>query len=121
VAVSFFFLIFTLADWGYLFFCSRFYSENRVVWKSEGAVDSTGYSLNTQTVTVPERAPFVFTRYSAVLKGRGKLQGRFFRISRPDTGLTGKAYFFSAFIFPGQGQTPENFQFLSKMFLRLQG
>lgn len=103
VAVSFFFLIFTLADWGYLFFCSRFYSENRVVWKSEGAVDSTGYSLNTQTVTVPERAPFVFTRYSAVLRGMGKTSGPVFPYFSARHRSDRKGILLFSFYFPWTG------------------
>ena len=115
ISISVFFLVFIIALWGWLFFCSKSSNVERLIWKSEGSVDSAGYLNNRQIITVECRGllrrsgnnkknkSFLFLRYSMIVKGRavtaGNINTFFSRRYRSDN----KGLFDFSFYFPYPG------------------
>ncbi|MDX9801192.1 MAG: DUF58 domain-containing protein [Spirochaetia bacterium] len=87
VSVSTFFLVFILSVWGVLFFYSRVSPVERIVWKSEGIIDSSNLSyheevpLNRQFVTAEGKNPPLFSRYALVIKAEGRTSGSVYPFS----------------------------------------
>jgi len=115
ISISMFFLVFIFAIWGWLFFCSRSSKVERLVWKSEGAVDSASYSGNRQVINIEcsgllgrsrnktKNKSFLFLRYSIIVKGRavtaGNINTFFSKRYRSDN----KGLFDFSFYFPYPG------------------
>lgn len=81
VSVSSFFMVFILSVWGLIFFYTRVSPVERIVWKSEGIIDSAPFNdnddspSNLQTVTAEGKSPPLFSRYSLVIKAEGRTSG----------------------------------------------
>ncbi len=75
ISVSLFFLVFILAVWGYIFTCTRIAPVERIVWKSEGIADSSGYSGNRQMVSAAGSLPRAYSRYALIIRGRAATSG----------------------------------------------
>jgi len=115
ISISMFFLVFIFAIWGWLFFCSRSSKVERLVWKSEGVVDSASYSGNRQIINIEcsgllgriknkiKKKSFLFLRYSMIIKGRavtaGNINTFFSKRYRSDN----KGLFDFSFYFPYPG------------------
>ena len=115
ISISSFFLVFIIAIWGWLFFCSRSSKIERIIWRSEGAVDSASYSGNKQIVNIEcsgilgrsrnkkKSKSFLFLRYSMIVEGSavtaGNVKTFFSRRYRSDN----KGLFNFSFYFPYPG------------------
>ncbi|MCL2293873.1 MAG: DUF58 domain-containing protein [Spirochaetes bacterium] len=114
ISISMFFLVFILAMWGWLFFCSRSSRVERIIWKSEGSIDSATYLNNRQLINVEcsgilnrgrnaEGKAYLFLRYAMIVKGSavtaGNINTFFSRRYRSDS----KGLFDFSFYFPYPG------------------
>ena len=115
ISISMFFLVFIIAVWGWLFFCSRSSKVERIIWKSEGTVDSASYFGNKQIVNIEcagilgrsrnkkKGKSFLFLRYSMIVEGSAVTAGNvntfFSKRYRSDN----KGLFDFSFYFPYPG------------------
>lgn len=120
ISISLFFLVFIIAMWGWLFFCSKSSKVERIIWKSEGSVDSAGYLGNRQLITIEcagllsrgrnnkKSKSFLFLRYSMIVKGNavtaGSINAFFSKRYRSDN----KGLFDFNFYFPYPGTVSGN-------------
>ncbi|MCL2792281.1 MAG: DUF58 domain-containing protein [Spirochaetaceae bacterium] len=115
ISISMFFLVFIIAVWGWLFFCSRSSRVERIIWKSEGSVDSASYLGNRQIINIESAGilggrksnvkskSFLFLRYSMIVRGSaitaGNINTFFSRRYRSDN--KGVCEFSFYFPYPG--------------------
>ncbi len=109
VSVSSFFIVFILSVWGLIFFYTRVSPVERIVWKSEGIIDSAPLNdnddtpLNRQTVTAEGKKPPLFSRYALVIKAQGRTSGSVSPLStgRHRSDSKGTFRFSFSFRYPG--------------------
>lgn len=119
ISVSLFFLVFILAIYGWLFFCSRSRSFERIVWKSEGSVDSAGNNSNRQIINIDGsgisgegvksgKRTFPFLRYSIIIKGHAVIAGGISTFFSRRYRSNNKGVFDFSFYFPYPGTVSGN-------------
>ena len=75
VSVSLFFLVFILAVLGFIFFYSRIQMLERIIWKADGVIDTSGCAGNTQVISTGGSRPRPYSRYAIIIRGRGRTAG----------------------------------------------